>query len=166
MKMKIKSPETLSKESQQYMDDLQKETDRGAALVAAEFINNVVGSLLKAHFANKPNKVDELLSRGGSKVRLKLAYCLGLVGEDSYADLGHIIEIRDIFAHSYKPVNFAAQAVTKHVKSLKKPNLLKSIPELKKLLSNPRDRFLYTAIALHNELLLAGLSQKHKTISK
>lgn len=100
----------LSADSRRFIKDLQKETDRGASLIGAAFIDNVLESMFRAYFADDRKIVDELLNSndliGNLAVKGKLAYCLGLIGKENYEDINVIRKIRNEFAHLDKPVSF------------------------------------------------------------
>jgi DNA-binding MltR family transcriptional regulator len=155
----------LSADSRRFIEDLQKETDRGAALIGAAFIDNVMESMLRAYFVDDKEIVDEILNSndliGNLSVKGKLAYCLGLIGKENYRDINVIRKIRNEFAHLDKLVSFDMPDVKKLCQVLISP---KVIPPVSKL-SN-RDIFITTVVIVSNQLLLCGLPLQHRTRRK
>src|SRR6266480_1691168 len=91
------------------VEDLERETDRGVALLAVAFLDDVLDLLLRASFVDDPDVVNRLIGPGrplesfGS--RAHISYCMGLLGADIYNDINLIREIRNDFAHR-QPTNF------------------------------------------------------------
>lgn len=96
-------------------NELKAETDRGAVLVIAAFLDDLLRLLLKRHFNNDDKVVNELLSKSGPlgtfASRIKLAYCLDLIRRELYADLQTVRKIRNEFAHTHEPANFGADRI-------------------------------------------------------
>lgn len=100
----------LSDESKRWIEDIQKETDRGVALVAAAFFDDVLGAMLRARLIDAPKEANKLLQYPGPvssfAYRIDLAYLLGLLGSKTRDALHIVREIRNHFAHSHVPVTF------------------------------------------------------------
>jgi DNA-binding MltR family transcriptional regulator len=101
----------LSASAQRFLDELEAQTDRGSALVAAAFLDDILEGTLRAHFLDAPKQVGELLDGPLSSfaARTKLAYCMGLIGRTIFDDLNVIREIRNDFAHHHEPISFEDQ---------------------------------------------------------
>jgi DNA-binding MltR family transcriptional regulator len=162
-KASAKIPE-LSADSVRFVEDLQKETDRGAALVAAAFADNVLDSMLRSFFVDDKKVVDEVLSPYGAvgsfSGRISLAYCLGLIGKQHLNDLTIMRKIRNEFAHLDRPVMFNMPRVRKLCGQLVTPQILRLQA------SSPRDTFIMSAVMVTMQLLLGGLPLKHRAVPK
>ncbi|MCX6376370.1 MAG: MltR family transcriptional regulator [Armatimonadetes bacterium] len=136
-----------------FIAELRKESDRGAALVAAQFLSDALEELLRACLIDEKKPVDKLLGTeemsdrplSSFSSRIELAYCMGLFGRRVYDDLHAIREIRNHFAHQRRPVSFDALEVHRCCQALHVGEW--SGAALEAELSN-RDRFLTTVIYL------------------
>ena len=97
----------LSADAKRFIEDVQKETDRGVALVSAAFLDDALEAMLRAFFVDDPDEVDKLLNAKAIRPlssfasRIQLAYCLGLIGPNMYRDLNVIRDIRNDFSHQH-----------------------------------------------------------------
>lgn len=76
-----------------FPEGLDGETDRGCALMAAEYLSNQLGELLRAYFVDDAEACDSVLEGGNATLstfsaRIDLAYLLGLVGPAARRELG------------------------------------------------------------------------------
>src|ERR1035438_4622321 len=83
--------------SMDYMNAMRVESDRGAVLVAAAYIDEELADLIRAFLVNDRKITERLLEYPGPcstlASRCDLAYCLGIFGKDVYADIRTIIKI-------------------------------------------------------------------------
>lgn len=155
----------LSEDSGRFMEQLQAEPDRGAALVGAAFLDEVLTSLLRAHFIDDPAVDRHLLGDGRPldtfSVKIHLAYSLGLIGPKTYADLDLIRRIRNDFAHRHHEARFDLPPIADRCALL-------NVPQLMELTSieHPRYRFILAVAMLANHLLIRGLETKHATLGR
>ena len=86
-------------------NELSRESDRAAALLAAGYLDHLLGELLAVNMVVAQSQVEELLYKNGNgplgtfSARIDLAYCLGLTSDDEYRDLNLVRKIRNDFAH-------------------------------------------------------------------
>ena len=99
----------------QLADALKAETDRGRACVGDALLDELFKELFRKRLAGKKREVDEILvdgqllgTHGG---RLKLAYLLGWIGPETYAECRAIHKIRNRMAHSLDANSFDHSAV-------------------------------------------------------
>lgn len=89
---------------------LIEESDRGCALMAVAFIDELLIELLKAYFIEDEALTKRLLSSSGSlssfSSRIDMAYALGLMSKNIVHDLNILRKIRNDFAHVSKPLTF------------------------------------------------------------
>lgn len=84
---------------------LQDESDRGVVLVAAGFFEQQLIALIRSYLLE--NRVPTTLHTGGNtplgtfNARIDIAYALGLIDDESRADLHLIRRIRNDFAHDW-----------------------------------------------------------------
>jgi DNA-binding MltR family transcriptional regulator len=102
---------------------LQTESDRGAALIAAAWVDDSLTEYVRSRFVEDGKAVKELLTGdvplGTFSSRIKLAYCLGWIGPDVRADLNLIRSVRNEFAHSRGELSFSVPAIRNRCSILK-----------------------------------------------
>jgi len=91
------------------VEDFSRETDRGVALLGAAFLDDALNLMLRAALVDDADAVNRLIGPGRPLETFgactHLAYCMGLIGPDLYADINLIREIRNDFAHR-QPTQF------------------------------------------------------------
>lgn len=105
--------------------ELKKESDRAVAVLAAGYLDHLLGDLIASKMAIKPDKVEELLYRkghgplGSFSARIDMTYCLGFLNENEYKDLHRIRDIRNDFAHKLIGLSFKTQNIADRCRALK-----------------------------------------------
>lgn len=90
----------------EFLDDLNKETERGVALVAAAMVDDQLGRTIEAFLI--PNKGSAALLEGfnaplGSFAsRIAAAFALGLISEEEHRECDLIRKVRNEFAHQVR----------------------------------------------------------------
>jgi DNA-binding MltR family transcriptional regulator len=111
-----KTPKTRDALNSDYIGAMRKESDRGAVLVAAAYIDDSLEELLVGYFVEDKKVTERILSYPGPcstlASRCDFAYCLGLFGKDVYEDIRTIIKIRNQFAHSKESAAFERQDIS------------------------------------------------------
>ena len=112
------------------LDDLD---ERGLVLSLAAFAEEALGLLLRA-FLIQGEATNRLIDGfnaplGTFSARVKMAYALGLIAEDQYADLEHLRKIRNEFAHSWKLISFSEPRIAAHIAALNFSHIDDSYPE-------------------------------------
>src|ERR1043166_1736400 len=93
-----------------FLSVFNKESDRGAPLVAASMLDERLREILTAFFVE--SKVSEdLLSGfdaplGTFAARTAAAYAVGLLQENEFKEITLIRKIRNEFGHDWKPIPF------------------------------------------------------------
>lgn len=165
MKIKNTSINGLCEDTRRFVDVIQKEPDRGVPLVAVAFLDDVLGKMLEAYFIDNSKVTHHILEYPGAlcnfAVRADLAYCLGLLPEQTYNDIMLIRKIRNHFGHSHQPVDFENEEIACICQKLHFANLtLQSFPAKVSF----RDRFEIATIMIINTILLRALNTKHAEI--
>ena len=159
-KKQIPTIEGLSEDTRRFMEDFQQETDRGVALVAAAFLDDVIKSTLRQAFVDDEAAVNDLLARGGFGGRVNLAYCMGLIKRTEYDDLKIILEIRNRFSHQHHPASFEEADVKQMCEKLNLKRYL-GIPRIRTLAESARFRMIMAVSLLPSTLLARALSLRH-----
>ena len=133
-------------EFNEFLEDLNKESDRGAALVCGAMLDALLGKTISA-FLIEHKDMKKLLNGlnaplGTFSSRIIMAYSLGLISEEEYEECNRLRSVRNEFSHRVHQhftdqkvqdvcsnLRFAAQNIPLH------PNL-------------PRAQFLTSATAL------------------
>lgn len=156
----------LSDDVARLVEDLQKETDRGAALLAAAFLDDVLDVMLRAVFVGDPEAVNKIIGPGrpleSFGARAHLAYCVGLLGTDIYADINLIREIRNDFAHRH-PTTFEVAEIRQKCERLKCVGVM--LPQDGCQCSG-RERFTVNVVLIANHLMIAVSQMRHATPAK
>ncbi|MGA2501729.1 MAG: MltR family transcriptional regulator [Tepidisphaeraceae bacterium] len=154
----------LTEDVARLVDDLARETDRGCALLAAAFVDDVLDVMLRAAFVDVPDAVNKILGTGrpleSFGARSHLAYCIGLLGNDVYADINLIREIRNDFAHR-QPTSFLAKEIDAKCRRLQCVATIMPDEGI-----SPRDRFVATVMMIANHLLILSEQQSHAVPTK
>jgi len=154
----------LTSDMARLVDDFQKETDRGVALLGAAFLDDVLAVMLRAFFVDDREAVNKLITAGrplesfGS--RTHLGYCVGLLGTDIYDDMNLIREIRNDFAHR-QPTSFELEEISLKCRKLKAVKVM--MPEEG---CNGRDRFIVSVVLIANHLMVWTASVEHAKPAK
>jgi DNA-binding MltR family transcriptional regulator len=112
----------------QLADALKAETDRGRACVGDALLDELLKELFRARLAGSKSEVDDVLGEGqllgNHGGRLKLAYLLGWIGPETYAECRAIHKIRNRMAHKLDVASFDHLAVRDLLDGLKSPRHL------------------------------------------
>ncbi|MBK7003138.1 MAG: hypothetical protein IPH35_25445 [Rhodoferax sp.] len=106
-----------------FLEEFQKESDRGGALVGAALLDARLERLLLAHML--PGKVAEDLVIGGNapfgtfSSRINGCYAFGLITASERQDLNIVRSIRNEFAHREHGITFADSKIQGFCSSLK-----------------------------------------------
>ena len=99
-----------------FLEEFQKESDRGAALVGAALIDHKLADTLRALMV-KSKIVNELMDSasaplGTLSARIKLAFALGLIDAHELNECEIIRKVRNEFAHAVHGLSFADNKVS------------------------------------------------------
>jgi mannitol operon repressor len=91
----------------------KENADRNNAIVAGVDLEEALGDMLLNFMVDAKTSRDLLRSTlSNFAIRINMAYSLGLISPDEYADLNTIREIRNYFAHGKRGCTFADKFVT------------------------------------------------------
>lgn len=110
------------KEFINFRTSLNNESDRGAVLMAAAFIEDKLTCLFKAYLIdNEPVSKDFLQNNGALATfssKIDLAYLLGLIPKNVRQDLHILRKIRNDFAHNASNISFETPNIKDRTKAL------------------------------------------------
>ena len=134
------------------LNAFNQENDRGAALVAAAFIDQRLLEILQAFCADAP-ETNRLLKSNNAPLstfanRCLAAYCLGLIQRNEFQEINIIRKIRNEFGHQWSHINFQSKQIF---------DLCNKLPWLGPMEfeeeNNPRMRFNAAVATLLSDLL-------------
>jgi DNA-binding MltR family transcriptional regulator len=99
------------------LNEFNRENDRGAALVAAAFIDQRLLEILNA-FCADISEAKRLLEGNNAPLstfanRTLAAYCLGLIQENEFKEINIIRKIRNEFGHHWNRLDFQNKEISK-----------------------------------------------------
>lgn len=105
-----------------FLAAFNKESDRGAALVAASMLDERLEQILNAFFVESSTG-KELTSGfnaplGTFSSRASAAAALGLIQENEFKEITLIRKIRNEFGHGWEPLTFEAECIEVHARKL------------------------------------------------
>ncbi len=118
--------EDLKRENEYFFEACKKESDRGLALVAAEFFDATLERLLRARFSpglkNQPKLIKPLFEGFGPlstfSSKISVSYAIDLLQDWMASDLDLIRRIRNDFAHSLESKTFRDPNISRMVGQL------------------------------------------------
>lgn len=170
---KIYPIKNLSEDLKKLYDVLNEANDLSCVLIGTSFLDETLRSMLQKYLV-KCDTAKNMLNPNGSlgtfNNRRDLTYCLALINKRRCKDLRIIQDIRNLFAHSHLGKSFGDKDVTAltdklmYCDILKETGMFKEVenPTLEQIQINSLGRFKMTIVLLSQELLLTGLSLKHK----
>lgn len=143
--------------------ELEKESDRGAAIIAGSYaelaLENAIKSVLKNRQIKKDVALFDRLFDGYApfatfSAKIDLSCALGLLSEKDYGDLHIIRAIRNAFAHDLDAgapedgLTFQSQSVADRCKNLWRPTTESPIAREQQKLDEPRRQYCYTVFRI------------------
>lgn len=103
------------KQLSDFLASLRKESDRGAALVAASMLDERLHEILEAFLAEVPCSRDLLVGfnapLGTLSARAMSAYSLGLIQRNEFEEISLMRKIRNEFGHGWEPLSFESESI-------------------------------------------------------
>ncbi|MCH7730127.1 transcriptional regulator [Patescibacteria group bacterium] len=106
----MKNTEPEIQQLAHFLSEFNKESDRGAALVAASILDNQLQNIL-VNFLIDKHESQKLLTGfnaplGTFSARASAAFALGLIQENEFREITLIRKIRNEFGHGWEAVSF------------------------------------------------------------
>ncbi len=101
------------------IDNLARETSRGASLITISILDEILEGLLK-NFLVKDKVTNQLLFTNlrNFSTRLNLCYALGLLQQNEYEEIDALNSIRNAFGHTWKDLDFDSPIFDQFFKKL------------------------------------------------
>lgn len=134
------------------LSQLNDETDRGACLVGASYIDEKLKEIISAFTIDEFDSED-LCGGPAAPIstfssRSSVAFSLGLITKTEYSEISLIRRIRNEFAHTWEEINFETESISNRV-----DNLPWRGPRDDDSRHNPRERFNMAVTMLLGDLL-------------
>ncbi|WP_452181346.1 MltR family transcriptional regulator [Heyndrickxia sporothermodurans] len=150
-----KEPHRRADSFVEFLPELNSESDRGRALIACSYMDDLLKKALLAYFVNQeigPKLVQGFSAPLGTfSTRTTAAYALGLISEKEFKEINTLREIRNKFAHQVQ-VSFDDQSIS---------DLCKNLTMTAKEATNAKGRYTSAAVSL-----ILTLSNRPKHISR
>ena len=105
-----------------FLATFNRESDRGAALVAASMLDDRLQDILGAFFIESSAAKDLITGfnapLGTFSSRASAAAALGLIQENEFKEITLIRKIRNEFGHGWEPLTFESEKVSAHARKL------------------------------------------------
>jgi hypothetical protein len=107
-----RAPGIREREMQHHVNELLGENDRAAAILGGTLLDVNVEAVLKRHMGSMSAEDEENLFSGNGPLatfsaRIRIASAFGLINADQRSNLDYVRELRNAFAHSFRPMRFA-----------------------------------------------------------
>lgn len=110
------------KKISEFRKTLNSETDRGCALMAAAYIDEKLGELLKSYLVDDPKIIKRMFDFNGPfgtfSSRIDSTYSLGLLPGNVHKDIHLLRKIRNDFAHVSSPLTFDDEPISSRCREL------------------------------------------------
>jgi len=134
----------------EFLEDVQSESDRGAALVAAAKLDDALKDIILTFLLKDDASVELVNGKyaplGNFSARINAAYALGLLDTNEYSTCHQVRRIRNKFSHSSSGLNFDSPEIRDLILNLSSGPL--SDPE-----SSLRQKFIGSSACLVIDLL-------------
>jgi DNA-binding MltR family transcriptional regulator len=101
-------------------EELEKESDRGCALVASAYLENEISQLLERFFIELSSKSKKILFDFNGPVgtfssKIEISFALGLITHEIKAALSLVRKVRNEFAHLHEPLDFDSDKIKQKI---------------------------------------------------
>jgi DNA-binding MltR family transcriptional regulator len=161
--MSKRSPKTWATEDTYdlvLIAEIQRQTDRAAGLIAAEFVSERLKHAIATLFLHAwPKRDEDLFSHRGPfadfSARIATAHAFGIIGSQTHHDLNLVRHVRNEFAHKLMPLDFASASIASRCSELKLPEEVKGPfrPPPYNRITEPRDRYLFVCSYVMSQLI-------------
>jgi DNA-binding MarR family transcriptional regulator len=138
--------------------EIETQTDRGAAIIAAQVINEHLKALILARFKKLSRKEEKQLFETPNAplssffARIEIAYALAVIADEDRSALHLIRDVRNAFAHRIEPLTFEHHDIAEMVRTRMDDKIKNTLSK-----ASPRMLFIYRCTILMTHLGLAAL---------
>lgn len=145
---------------QDIISELNEQSDRGAALVAAAIVDAAVARVLRCRIVEYKDCEEILFWKEGAPLstfsdRIKIARAVGCIGAYTEGHLDTVRRIRNQFAHSPLKIDFTHKLIAAEIDKLLPDN-----PDWKPEWSQQRRRYVGTVVMLAQALESTSMAHK------
>lgn len=144
--------------------NLNRESDRGCALMAAAYLDTALMELLQRFFVDDQKASKHILDGTGVlssfAARIELAYLIGLISPKLREDLNRIRRIRNEFAHTSSEVRFDDPEIAKLCNDLYHHPLVNQLPR------SPRAKFITVSMSVLGAIHATTRTTEHRPKKK
>lgn len=171
-------------------EQVEFDSDRAAGIVAGSIVDTRLEHAIQSKLRDDRDIMGRLFNANGALgafgTKIDLAYLMGILSSDAYADLKILQKIRNDFAHNLELASFDEQSIRDRCKNFKlvdrhigpvpeinpadiggdplaRPNPYMGLPDHAEKLSDPRFRYVMTAQII-SSLLGEGADNPNKAI--
>lgn len=134
-------------EWESFRKQYESSDDRTCGILCASYIDDCLSVLLEsALLGNKKSRdglLTEMMPLSSFSARIKMAHCLNIIHDCTYADLERIRSIRNAFAHRIQDLSFSKDPIRSICLGLEFPKEFLG-GDLNQLHGNPRQHFMLT----------------------
>ena len=125
--------------------EIDRQEDRGAAIIAAAFLEDRLLFCLANHFKNRDRFLENQLFRGlgplsSFSAKIDIAFLLGIFDQEGRDQIHIIRRVRNAFAHTMTPLQFTSSNISDMCSNL--PNFKKAL----EILTTPTSDIKYLEI--------------------
>jgi DNA-binding MltR family transcriptional regulator len=137
-----------------FVKEFTEESDRATAILVGAFLDEKLRELITTFLVEDKKVIKELLDPNMAYApissfasRIKVAYCLGLIGKDEYNDFQTFRKIRNAFAHQLHGLTFKSEPIKKLFSDFQ---IIRQLPQdIGSIYDNsPRDQFIVSTLLL------------------
>ena len=155
---KSQTSEVIGLDFSLFFEALGAHSARECAIIGVAYLEESLMSLLRTAFISGETSKG-LFKEGGILGQLshcnKIAYCLGLIPEETLKNVDRMGSIRNIFAHNYRLTTFDSAEVREECDNITIPKGMVMPDETRaSIMDNPRSRFVHVAHHTALRLLL------------
>jgi DNA-binding MltR family transcriptional regulator len=153
---KARLPEEISADGVHLHEVLNEGTPLACVLIGGAALEQATMGLLRQFFVRgetSKNIFRESGALGEFRRCIEVAYCVGLIPTSIFDNLGKVVELRNLFAHSHVTLCFADSDVETLCNELTLPH-----PAYERFAKNARDRFQLAVSYIWTKLTMAALA--------
>ncbi|MBL8693918.1 MAG: hypothetical protein JNJ88_07435 [Planctomycetes bacterium] len=157
-----KPSDLIAEDSGRFLEELQKQADRGVPIVAAAFLEQTLQFMLRKSMVANKKEFDELVRVSKFSHLSRLAFLMGHISACDYSDLRIINDIRNYAAHSHSEFSFNASEVRDCCRGLHAAQGVRHGA----VNISARSEFISAVAMLTSILIVRGLSATHAVVPR
>ena len=146
----------------EWRSEIQEQTDRGAAIIAAAFLDARLEEVILSQLPQSGQPTDRLFSGnapiGSFSAKIDMVFAMGLIGLNTHRDLTLMRKIRNEFAHHFGAISFGTPSIRSQCSEIW---ICQTYKEYKKVSgpTDPREQYLQAVLMIFH-LLVTELDER------